>query len=261
MISQYQRLKSAIYVSNIRTEHGYPARFHKDVELLYVKDGWVDICVDNSNYRLESGDLCLVFPNILHSITAQSCHKILITVDPALISGVWDTLSQQKPACPVLRGSAVPGVVPVLLERCAALWQTEDSLPRIQAHMTGILCEALPLLELIPRCTGTDVQQLLVEYIMAHYTEDVSLAGLSQALGYSQYHISHMISDTFGCNFRTLLNNYRVDAAAEMLRHTRKSISEITYLCGFQTQSAFNRAFRKHCKVTPSQYRAAAKQI
>lgn len=55
------------------------------------------------------------------------------------------------------------------------------------------------------------------------------------------------------------INGYRVDHAARLLTETDDSISLIAELSGFANRTSFNERFRERYKMTPSEYRKAAK--
>ena len=90
---------------------------------------------------------------------------------------------------------------------------------------------------------------------MDNFRSDITLESTAKALGYSKYYISHMVAELYDCNFRALVNNYRISAAQEALMDKGKDIWQIAYTCGFQNQSTFNRAFVKLCGITPTEYR------
>ena len=256
MISQYERLKSIIFICNSTRAHKpYPMRFHKDVEILYIREGVLEMQIESQRYRLESGDLCVVFPNMLHSILSQDCRKYLVTVSPGLIPDFYKQLSSNKPICPVLRGADLPPIVEHLFSRCAQLYAEQKDRATLLCHVNSLLSEVLQAMTLQMRSSDPDLVQRIVEFVWQRYTEDISLEQLAEALGYSKFHISRCINDTFGCNFRTLVNNYRINAAEEMLLHSDKSITSIAYACGFRNQCSFNRAFLKYCGSPPAQYR------
>lgn len=255
MLSQYEQLRRDIDAAAVHGSSSYPMRFHGDVELQYVAEGFLEMTVDGKPVRVEEGELCVVFPNVLHSITAQNCRKYLLTVNPTVVSALRDILTQKRPVDPVLRKGNVPEVTAAMLGRCVDLCGTGENPVALLAYATAVLSELIPMLSLTDRNSAAEPVQRIVEFILTNYTQDISLDQMSRALGYSKYHISHLVGSTFGCNFRTLLNNYRVHAARAMLRHTGKSIGQILYDCGFQTQSAFNRAFLRSCGMTPMQYR------
>lgn len=259
MLTKYERLQRDVFAAATRNNSGYPVRFHKDVEVQYVLDGYLEMSVDKQNYRLEAGDLCVIFPNLLHGITGQKCCKYLLNVNPALVPGLRDRLNQRQPVCPVLRAQEIPRVIPALLEHCVHLQRDGGDSEVAWAHAGAVIHELLSLLDTKPRDSAADPVQRIVDYILKNYTENITLEQMAAALGYSKHHISHVIGGTFGCNFRTLLNDYRIHAAQVMLHNTAKNISQITYDCGFQSQSAFNRAFLRCCGMTPMQYRKTGK--
>lgn len=55
------------------------------------------------------------------------------------------------------------------------------------------------------------------------------------------------------------INSYRVDHAARLLTSTDDSISLIAEMSGFANRTTFNEQFRSRYKMTPSEYRKAAK--
>ena len=54
-----------------------------------------------------------------------------------------------------------------------------------------------------------------------------------------------------------MLLKFRMDAAAEQLRDSDRSVTQIGLDCGFADQSAFSRQFRKATGLTPVEYRIA----
>lgn len=250
MIKQYEERVTTLSVYSHGADGSYPARFHKDLELVVVWEGSLDVMVDGMNYTLGAGDVCAVFPNVLHAITAQKCRKSLILVSPALVPVV----ANLKPGNPVIRAEQIDPIVPALFQRCLKLFK-EDNHSLLVQHINSILGELLPLLAVGKRSASPELVHQIVEFILDHYNDHITLELLAKKIGYSKFHISRTVADTFGCNFRTLVNNYRISAAEEMLLYKEKSVAEIAGACGFQNQSTFNRVFLQHNGVTPSEYR------
>lgn len=251
MVKQYEELTTTLSVYENKVRGVYPARFHKDVELVMVWEGSLEFMIDGANYTLHAGDLCAIFPNVLHAITAQQCKKTMILVSPALVPAV----AEQKPGNPVIRAQQLDPIVPALFQRCLQLFR-EGNQSLLLQHINSILGELLPLLCVDKRSTSPELVHQIVEFILEHYNEPITLEQLAKKTGYSKYHISRTVADTFGCNFRTLVNNYRISAAEEMLLHKEKSVAEIGGDCGFQNQSTFNRVFLQQCGMTPREYRS-----
>lgn len=64
-------------------------------------------------------------------------------------------------------------------------------------------------------------------------------------------------SDNLSTN--AFINSYRIEHAARLLTNTNDSISLIAELSGFANRTTFNEQFRNRYKMTPSEYRKAAK--
>lgn len=84
----------------------------------------------------------------------------------------------------------------------------------------------------------------------------VTLQSFSNELRISSDHLSVFLNDTLGINFRTFINNYRLDEAKKLLsENNEKTILEIAFFVGFNSKSSFNTIFSKTTGYTPTEYR------
>lgn len=60
-----------------------------------------------------------------------------------------------------------------------------------------------------------------------------------------------------GCNFRSLLNDTRLQLAKEFLRNSELSLADIAQRLAYSESSAFSRSFKQWTGLTPRDYRAA----
>jgi AraC-like DNA-binding protein len=91
------------------------------------------------------------------------------------------------------------------------------------------------------------------------YTEfGLSLAKTARRLSVSAKQLSAAVNRVHGRGFRTLLNDYKVDAAARLLADpsmAERPITEIMFDAGFQTKSNFNKEFGIRKGISPGEYR------
>ena len=86
----------------------------------------------------------------------------------------------------------------------------------------------------------------------------LTLSQISRRLGVPPKRLSQAVNAIHGRGFRTLLNDWRVEAAARQLRDPRlslRSITDVMFDAGYQTKSSFNREFAQRMGTTPSEYR------
>ncbi|MDX8047444.1 AraC family transcriptional regulator [Gracilibacillus sp. S3-1-1] len=94
----------------------------------------------------------------------------------------------------------------------------------------------------------------VVQYIDQYYMEDISLESCAEYVDVTPYTLSKAFKKFHGVNFIDYLTTIRIDKAKELLLQTNKKINEISEEVGYR-HSYFNRIFKKHVGVPPSQYR------
>jgi len=98
------------------------------------------------------------------------------------------------------------------------------------------------------------IMQSRQEYLRSGLT----LPKLAEAVGCSVNILSQVINSGFGTSFFDYLNRYRIEHARKLLEgidSQNDAILTIAFTVGFNSNSAFYSAFKKHVGVTPAQYR------
>ncbi len=89
------------------------------------------------------------------------------------------------------------------------------------------------------------------------YKDDkLSLQGLSKKVSVTPHILSQVVNEQMKKNFSDFVNSYRVEEAKKLLLEANEDISilHICYEVGFNSKSAFYRAFKKFTNITPSQF-------
>jgi AraC-like DNA-binding protein len=92
----------------------------------------------------------------------------------------------------------------------------------------------------------------------------LTLSKLAKQLGVSPHMLSETINKKAGQNFPDFINGYRIRNAQALLfkkENSHQKIAAIAFETGFNSLSAFNAAFKKVTKMTPSEYRKTANPI
>ena len=95
----------------------------------------------------------------------------------------------------------------------------------------------------------------VIDYIENHLEEDLSLDNISRNLNYSKYYIARSFSETVGITVCEYIRRRRLTLAAQKLVETNKPIIDIAYEARYNSQQAFNLAFRRLYLCTPQTYR------
>lgn len=97
--------------------------------------------------------------------------------------------------------------------------------------------------------------QSAVQFLLAHYHDDVRLDEVLEVTGMSKPTFSRVFKAHTGKTLLEFLQKVRLDAACRELIETNNPIIEVAYNNGFSQTSFFNRLFRRTFKCSPSAYR------
>lgn len=91
----------------------------------------------------------------------------------------------------------------------------------------------------------------------------LTIESLAKMAGTNKARMSQFINKVFGCNFPTLLSNYRVTKAVAMFSDPANSIYTVEAIgenCGFNNRQAFHSSFKKKIGMPPSKFRELIKK-
>lgn len=83
------------------------------------------------------------------------------------------------------------------------------------------------------------------------------LQQLARLANYSPCHLVRAFADAFGETPYALLSRVRLESAIDMLEQHRLAVSDVASVCGFESRTAFSRAFKRHFGISPSGLQAA----
>ena len=257
----------------------FPLHFHEDYELNLTLHVRGKRTVGNLVEDFTEKDLVIINPNVLHcykrgeSYANVRCEVVVVQFSKNLPSwGIFDTdqlrdirnmLCQPAPGLKfseetaeavrerLLRLPTVEGFEGVqlfldILHELACADRTQVELIGVQSSDSSF-----PHSRRINR---------IVQFVEKNYNRKISLEDVGEQVGMSASSVSRFFKKRTRHNFWDYLNGFRIDRAAQMMIETEHTISEISYACGFNNISNFNRVFRERIGTTPSDYRNKFKE-
>ena len=97
------------------------------------------------------------------------------------------------------------------------------------------------------------------QWLQDHLAESVSIGSLARQLGMSSRTLNRRFKAATGLSPQAYLQNLRVAAAKDLLRHSNLGIGEIAWQIGLQDVSYFSQLFRRHSGISPLRYREAVR--
>lgn len=278
------------FSSFISNDNTYPAHLHRQVELMFVISGSLDIMMEEQNYSLQKGDLSITFPDKIHALhTPDSSRVLLMVFDIEFLQDFRTAFSDYLPENPVFDISLLTDhgknalswlislaknmnatadmpdihslpVHPVISDTSKIVDEQNDISPNLlytKSYLSILLTDIFSVLSLQKRETYSDknICENILIYLDKHFQENVSLDSTAKALGISKFYLSQIFSNKLHTSFPSYVTARRLDYAEKLLTTTDKPIAQIAEDAGFLSQRTFFRSFQQAYQITPHQYR------
>jgi AraC-like DNA-binding protein len=102
---------------------------------------------------------------------------------------------------------------------------------------------------------GKNELSRVIEFMEANVGSDMTLGCIAKLVDLSPRHLRRLFLAATGVAPSEMFTNIRLERAAHDLRHSRKSITEISLDCGFSQPQHLATAFRRKFGVTPTAFR------
>ena len=249
------KIHSVRYSEKPRGQHRH---FHREDQLLYIKEGTATVRVEGREYRASGGSLIIFSRHERHAVTVESTVYKRYTVELVWEAGDDDLLSSVL----VNRGESFRHVIeaPELAGCFRKLAEEYSADQPMKERMLGILLQEL-FIRLYRQEPALFVKkdaapmQRIRRYIEEHYGEELTLTALAEAHNISCSHLSHQFKEVTGYAPMEYLAVCRMTAAQKLLAESSLSVREIVEACGFSDQSNFGRAFKRRLGCSPGEFR------
>ena len=269
--------KDVLYIADRRKkEFTYPIHNHEVFELNFVEHApGVRRIVGDSSEVIGEYDLVLITsPDLEHvweqnTCTSEEIREITVQFDFRMteesLFARTPFLSMRKMMNEAQKGLSFP------LNAIMKVYGMLDTLSSIKEGFYAVT-QFITILYELSKCPGakplasSSFAKIAVEddsrrilkvknFINKNYQDEIRLPQLSDLAGMSPSAFSRFFKLHTGRNLTEYIIDIRLGAASRMLVDTAQSVSEISFKCGFNNLSNFNRIFKKKKGCSPTEFR------
>ena len=248
----------------------YNLHCHKYAEIYYMHEGKCHFTVGGKDYFLDSGDVILIPPKIMHKAeypTGNTGSHFVVFSSVSLFSDdVRETLFTLGNHFNEIPQSI--GNVEDIFRKI--LWEYKNP-DEFSIKMTKHLLSSLSILLLRSKQKGNELVQTkgksrfvksTVSYVKNNYSKPITLEDAAKNSTVSATYLSRSFKKEIGYGFKEYLVTYRLTQAEAMLiEYPDKTILDIAYECGFNDSNYFTTSFKKYYGITPSDLRGGKQPI
>ncbi len=254
---------------------------HNYTEIFACTEGTISIRIEDEKITLGKGDVCIVPAELNHTLV----YKEIVNEREWAAIGI-SLNKKQKQATRDFYGRFSKLLIdtPLRVYRSALdianeiidLYYTvypEGSLTPV--YKLGLLLERLEELECemhgaaVHKTKVSNVElemdisrlTLIEEIINSRYLEDLKSEQIAELVFVSRRQLDRIIMRRYGMSLRQVLNEKRLKYAMKQLHDSRRTAEEIAEKAGFNSKSAFYRAFFDAYGMTPTEYRKTIQLI
>lgn len=265
-----------VIINRTKTEFTYPVHVHPEYELNFIENAkGARRIVGDSIEEIDDMELCLIAnENLEHAWMNYHCeskeiHEITIQFHKDLFLESFLNKKQFQ-SIAIMFENAKKGII---FSR-SAIEQVKLSLTSLSRSQSGFysVIELLGILHELSNdkearilCSSTFTNQdessesrrvqKVINFLHANYHKEIRLIDVANYVNMSEVSFSRFMKKRTGKNYIEYLNDLRLGIASRFLVDSSKTIAEISYDCGFNNLSNFNRIFKKRKGFTPKEFR------
>ena len=232
---------------------------HTFFELEFYLNDAGFVTLNNDTYEIKRNGICISVPTDYHKLTSPN-NEIIEVCNLSFMSTMLDKELQNE-----LLYSSNSNVyylsendakkVKALLD----LLEDEQREKQKNDNFAELCISSIITLVLRNRKdTPKDQKQSLslkaVQYILDHFKENITLETVAHEVGLNPSYLSHHFHKETGFKFKEYITTTRINYAKKLIRANKDMITFACFESGFNSYSAFSRAFIDIVGCSPSEY-------
>jgi len=222
--------------------------------LMYIISGSGYVVINNKHYEIQEGQMALLNCYEHPSYGTETGYEMVwCHFDGLNIKALYKDL--RKPIISVADRKGIRRSFTKILEPFTKNSQPTDAI--VNKYLTYLLTEFFHS-DSDQMEEGYEKKfQCIYNYINQNLdkNEEISVEKLAAKSNLSKYYFIRTFKEETGYTPHDYIIRTRVNAAIFFLRATNLTLTEITYKCGFSSESAFNNTFKLLTGLTPLVYR------
>ena len=261
--------------SRTKSEFDFPLHTHEEFELNFIQNGkGTKRVAGDSIEEIDDLELVLVGPNLQHGWFTHKCGSR--SIKEITLQFHRDLLEEK-----FLHRNQMGFIREMFKQSLRGILFSKETTKKIKPRLAAItkrhgFDSVLELMSILNELSVSPNMRILsdvsfnhtetisynsrrvestMKYLNNNFHKNITLGEVAALSSMSEVAFSRFFKLRTGKTFIDTLNEIRLGNASRMLIDTTQSVSEVSYNCGFNNISNFNRIFKKKKDCTPKEFR------
>lgn len=244
---------------------------HKQLEIIFMLTGTINIRIQEDVYQLQVGDIILINPYDLHGLIATSEDNVFLCfkVGTEYYDYYASNFSTKRFLCNSTLSEKVAfdknSPFEELWKRLAMLVFQQNDNQSVYGFSVGMIILDIGKILITNFQSESsenyvhskDVQRLtrILDEIDNNFDKGINLKDIAEKENLNLCYLSSFIKQQLGIGFQEYVNMKRIEKVIDQLLTTNKTITEIAFSSGFSNTKSLNQLFKKIVYKTPTEFR------
>lgn len=245
-----------------------PPHWHKELEIIRVVSGELELYINNVLYKISAGDIFLVNSKFLHRAIPKKCEYECVVFDLEFLTKMNNTVYTNY-IYPIVSGNLI--INDIYKPDDSELYTALDSIflklkNQTQYQKLQVISELFQVIELLyldnhiferkinKKANQNDVILELLNWIDKNFKEHITLEILSKRAGLTPNYLCRTFKSYTGKSPIEYVNFIRIQNICQELKWSGKSITQIAIDNGFNDISYFCKVFKKQKGVSAKKF-------
>ena len=261
MSSAIKAQNGGLFISRGNAMH--PTRIINSHEIIFVKEGELDMWEDEQVFHVSAGQCLHLYPGRQHGSTKMmppdlKFYWLHFEVAEEIVTGLQDNAPIIR--IPQVKQVSRPEKLELLFRMFMEDQETEILEPVTANLLTSLILSEVSLSKDSSVVEATDISKLASianAYIRMKFDSSLTASKIAEALRYNVDYLGRVYKQIYGYTLTHAIHKRRIEVACQLLLDTNLPVQHIASKCGFSDPDYFRRIFRRQMQMTPGDYRNA----
>lgn len=230
------------------------SHFHQQLELIYVLNGEIEVCINNKNKKLYKDQFAIADCFNNHAYRKNNCKSLVLIIPIRYLKKYTNYMAcKQFVSSFILEKEKTLPIKKAMEDVEKNLNENNMLLSGYINVLLGLLLKYVPIIESETKKHYDLIKNILI-YIEENYCNTITLTSISNHFGYSKYYFSRLFNEYIQCNLNDYVNLVRCRHVVHIIQNEDAFVTDAAYKCGFTSIRTFYRTFKDIYKVSPKDY-------